>query len=78
MRHEGPASRGAHGAVRAVHKKWADGTRAGITIRRLVTWWSAVGWVVRKGPSEEVTLGNSQSSSLKSRGCSVYGAGTEQ
>lgn len=48
MRYEGFVFRGVYGVMRVVYKKWVDGIRVGIIIRRLVIWF-VVGWVVRIG-----------------------------
>lgn len=48
-----------------------------IKIKQGLTWGSALGGVVRKGPCEKVILGNGRLS-LKNGEYSVYGSGTEQ
>lgn len=46
-------------------KNKQENVSAVIKIKREWTWQSALGWMVRKGPSEEVALGNTQLLSLK-------------
>lgn len=47
-------------------KNKQENVSAVIKIKRERTWQSALGWMVRKGPSEEVMLGNTRWLSLKS------------
>lgn len=47
-----------------------------IKIKWGLTWRSALGWLVRKGPSEEVTLDNTPLLPLRNGGCCGCGSGT--